>query len=125
MNLRHKISNTIHASNWDLIPTAVSMSIMYALSAAFTLAVLRHHETFGSHPECNNAARLFFFGTRTVSHGWFVGMAVLYGLLLVLVFVPIIVKLLLVILFSTSRKPWMDEERWGAERVKQLVSSIY
>jgi hypothetical protein len=58
------------------------MSIMYTPSAAFTLAVLQHRETFSSYPECNSAARLFFFSPRTVSHGWYVTMAILYGLLL-------------------------------------------
>jgi hypothetical protein len=131
MKLRHrnKISNAVNSSDWDLIPIIVSMPIMYVLSAVFTLAVLRHRETFGSHPECNSAARLFFFGTRTVSHGWFVGMAVLYGLLLALVFIPMILKLLLLlILLSALREPRTDEERREAEeqrqRIEELVCSI-
>jgi hypothetical protein len=131
MKLRHrsKISNAVNSSDWDLIPALVSMSIMYALSAAFTLAVFCHHETFGSNPECNGAARLFFFGTRKVSHGWFVGMAAFYGLLLGLVFIPMIVKLLLlVILLSVMRKPTTDEEHEQAKkqrkRIQELVCSI-
>ena len=104
------------------------MSIMYALSAGFTLAVFRHHKTFGSNPECNSAARLFFFGTRKVSHGWFIGMAVFYGLLLALAFIPMIVKLLfLIILLLALRKPSTDEERREAEeqrkRIEELVCS--
>lgn len=101
------------------------MSIMYILSAAFTLAVLRHRETFGSHPECNSAARLFFFGTRTVSHGWFVGMGVLYSLLLALAFLPIIVKLFfLLIVLSMLRKPTTDEERLEAEKQHERIGEL-
>ncbi|KIJ40712.1 hypothetical protein M422DRAFT_256410 [Sphaerobolus stellatus SS14] len=82
MKLRHrtKLSNAIHTSEWDLNRSLVAMSSMYILSAVFTLIVLHRRETFGSFPECNSSARLFFFGVRKVSHGWFVGMAVVYGI---------------------------------------------
>jgi hypothetical protein len=128
MKLKHrnKIYNAVNSSDWDLIPATVSLPIMYALSAAFALAVLRHRETFGSTPECNSAARLFFFGTHNVSHSVFVGMAVFYGIVLALVFIPTIGKLLfLIFVLSVMRKPKNDEERLQLEqqheRAKQLV----
>jgi len=125
--MRHgnKISNAVNSSDWDLIPAMVSMYIMYALSAAFTLAVFRDHERFGSNPECNGAARLFFFGTRKVSHGWFVGMAVFYGILLAFAFIPVIIKLLfLSCLFSSRRKPVTDEEHQEAEKQRKRVEEL-
>jgi len=125
MRHRNKISNTVNSSDWDLIPEMVSMSIMYALSAAFTLAVFRDHERFGSNPECNGAARLFFFGTRKVSHGWFVGVAVFYGILLGFAFIPMIIKLLfLACLLSSMRKPVTDEEHQEAEKQRKRVQEL-
>lgn len=40
----------MNSSDWDLIPDAVLVSIMYALSAVFTLAVLRRREALGKLP---------------------------------------------------------------------------
>ncbi|KAF9473014.1 hypothetical protein BDN70DRAFT_886280 [Pholiota conissans] len=122
---RNKLHNAINTSSWDIIPNIVFLSIMYILSAAFTLAVFRHHETFGISPECNTAARVFFFGTRTITHRWFVGMAVVYGLLLAMVFIPMILKgLLLAWLLSSMRKPENDEERQEAERQQKHIAEL-
>ncbi|KAF9527544.1 hypothetical protein CPB83DRAFT_855975 [Crepidotus variabilis] len=127
MKLRHrnKLSNAINTSDWDLIGTLVAMSIMYTLSAGFTLAVFRHPDKFGRNPECNGAARLFFFGTHKVAHGWFLGMAIFYGILLAIVFLPMIIKsILLVWMLSQMRKPSNDEERAEAERQRKHIEKL-
>ena len=122
---RNKLYNAIHASNWDLNLNVICLLIMYILSAGFTLAVYRHRESFGSYPECNSAARIFLFGTHTISHRWFVAMAAIYGIFLGIVFIPAIFKLLfLACLISSARIPRTDEERQEAERQKQHVEKM-
>ncbi|KAJ6450412.1 hypothetical protein C8R45DRAFT_1114146 [Mycena sanguinolenta] len=122
---RNKIDNAMKTSMWDLVATLVSMSAMYILSAAFTLGFLRHHETFGSHPECNGAARLFIFRTFKVSRAWFIFMAIIYAILLFAVFVPSIAKFIwMQWLLSGMRMPETDEEREEAKQQQQQVEDL-
>jgi uncharacterized membrane protein len=104
MRHRTKISNAANLSSWDTVPNLVCTAIMYILSAAFTLSFLRHRETFGSYPECNGAARLFFFATLKVSHGWFIVMAIFYGFFLSVILFLILKVIYFSIGFSIMRK---------------------
>ncbi|KAJ6467901.1 hypothetical protein C8R45DRAFT_1219052 [Mycena sanguinolenta] len=97
LQYRKKIDESTKSNMWDEVATLMSAAAMYILSAAFTLSFLRHHETFGSHPECNGAARLFIFSTFPVSRGWFIFMAVIYAFLLFVLALALIAKFFLVL----------------------------
>ncbi|KAF7378175.1 hypothetical protein MSAN_00242000 [Mycena sanguinolenta] len=110
---RRKKSRDFRETNkWDRVANLVSASAMYILSAVFTLGFLRHHETFGSQPECNDAARLFIFGTFPVTRAWFIFMAVIYAILLFFLFIALIVVV--------SKL----EERQEAKDQQQLVEDL-
>jgi hypothetical protein len=126
---RNKLHNALKSSDWDLIPNMLALSIMYILHAAFSLALFHHYRTFGDNPDCNSAARAFIFGTHTVTNKWFIGLAIAYGIVLSVIFIPIILKLLfLAVLLMLLRKPRNEEERQEAarqhEHIRKLVCHI-
>ena len=77
---------------------------MLILHAGYTLSLLRNYKTFGSTPECNNAARVFFFGTHTLTNAWFIGWAIAY----VITFSFRLFLLLKMLISMLPRKP-IDE----------------
>lgn len=126
---RNKLHNAINSSDWDLIPNGVSLIVMWTLHAAFSLSLFRHYQTFGSTPECNDAARAFIFGTHKVTNRWFIGLAITYGIVLSVIYFLITWRLLLLaFLLCGARKPRNEEERKEVERrrkhVEKLVRSI-
>ncbi|KAF8181294.1 hypothetical protein BJ912DRAFT_1044679 [Pholiota molesta] len=122
---RNKLHNAVKSSNWDLISNLVTLSIMYILHAAFSLSLFHHYKTFGNHPECNNAARAFIFGTHAVTNRWFIGLAIAYGIVLSLMFIPMLFKLLLLVIFlMTVREPRDEEERQEAEQQRKHVEKL-
>ena len=76
---KHK---AIKSSGWDRIPMEWSSHLMLILHAAYTLSLLRNYKTFGRTPECNGAARVFLFGTHTLTDGWFIGWGIAYAIAL-------------------------------------------
>jgi hypothetical protein len=122
---RNKLHIAVKSSNWDLISNLVTLSIMYILHAAFSLSLFHHYKNFGSHPECNNAARAFIFGTHAVTNRWFIGLAIAYGIVLSLMFIPMLFKLLLLVIFlMTVREPRDEEERQEAEQQRKHVEKL-
>jgi hypothetical protein len=89
-------------SKWIVLANFIPAYIMIILFATFSFILLRHSGTFGSHPECNNAARVFLFTTFKASHAWFVAVAIIHAVPLALmsflfilaIFVPFLKKLL-------------------------------
>ncbi|KAF7378179.1 hypothetical protein MSAN_00242400 [Mycena sanguinolenta] len=108
----------VKTSMWDAEAAFLSMSAMYILSAAFTLAFLHHRETFGSHPECNGAALIFIFSTFPASRGWFIFMAVIYAIVLCLLFVPRIYSFILM----QCVRSVMDQE--GRKQQQELADGL-
>jgi hypothetical protein len=92
-----------------VLVTFVSIYIMNFLFATLSFVLLRHSETFGSHPECNNAARVFFFTTFKASHAWFLAMVITYVL-------PLAVPLLFILGFIAETI---------AETLKDFMKTLY
>ena len=90
-----------------------SSHLMLILHAAYTLSLLRNYKTFGSTPECNDAARVFLFGTHTLTNGWFIGWAIAYAIILSFGFFWLLKPLI-------PRKPFkkLEEEQKGAAKPK-------
>jgi uncharacterized membrane protein len=123
---RNKIHNAINSSDWDTIPNSVTLVVMWALHAAFSLTLFHHYKTFGSTPNCNDAARAFIFGTHAVTNRWLIGLAIVYGLVLSALFISSVYRVFIFsFLFCALRKPRNEEEKKEAERqhkhVKKLV----
>lgn len=116
-------------SNWDLIPANVFIFIMYSLYAGFCLAVFHNRETIGSNPECNGAARLFFFGTIdvSVSPGSFIATGILDAISIGLLLFPRMMTQLLSLAkyLLEMGKLSKEERREVHRRIDELVCSIY
>jgi hypothetical protein len=116
---RKAIYDITRTSKWITMVNFVPVYIMNILSATFAFALLRHSATFGSYPECNSAARVFFFTTFKASHGWFVAVAVFHAIPLA------IMSFLLIIRLATS-PPFLatilhDKQRLRNEGASEAV----
>jgi hypothetical protein len=91
------------ASAWNKSPASIANVIMMMLFLAFSISVFHDYKEFGSHPECNRAARVFFFATIRVSRGWFIGVVAYLAIPSLIMGVLIIVLILLLVRFPGVR----------------------
>ncbi|PPQ97043.1 hypothetical protein CVT26_001301 [Gymnopilus dilepis] len=77
---------TAGSRGWDSIQMELSSHIMLVLHVGYTVSLLRNYATFGSTPECNHAARIFFFGTHRVTNTWFISWTIVYAISLVFIY---------------------------------------